>query len=326
MSVLEYDCYQIGTKAGLQKASQAAMDTHFAMRVFDKVVELGSFSAAADRLELARPTVTKIVAFLERKYGVRLLNRTTRRLSLTDVGRAFHERSRAILADIDEMELALQSDTVRPSGKLRIAAPFTFGALHLGPAVNAFMRKYPEVFVDVELSDRAVDLVEEGFDLALRIGNLGDSSMVARKLADQKVWICASPAYVAQHGTPREPGDLERHHCLHYTYWASGAEWRLEKDGAVHLVKVAGPMRGNNGDLLRCAALDGLGIIMQPDFIVGDDIRAGRLLPLLPDYIVAPIGVHVLYPHRRYLSAKVRAFAAHLTECFGEGGAQGAAA
>lgn len=301
-----------------------AIDTHVAMRVFDKVVELGSFSAAADRLELARPTVTKIVAFLERKYGVRLLNRTTRRLSLTDAGRAFYERSRSILAEIDELELALQSDTVRPSGRLRIAAPFTFGAQHLGPVVNAFMRKYPEVLVDVELSDRAVDLIEEGFDLALRIGKLGESSLVARKLADQRVWICASPAYVAHHGLPTQPAELERHHCLHYTYWSGGAEWRLEKDGAEHLVKISGPMRANNGELLRGAALDGLGIIMQPDFIVGDDIRAGRLLPLLPDYTVAPIGIHVLYPHRRFLSAKVRAFADHLAGCFGNGAAQGA--
>lgn len=314
----------IWNQTGLLLGRKAPMDTHFAMRVFDKVVELGSFSAAADRLELARPTVTKIVAFLEHKYGVRLLNRTTRRLSLTDAGRAFHERSRTILADIDEMEFALQSESVRPSGKLRITAPFTFGALHLGPAVNAFMRRYPEVFVDVELSDRTVDLVEEGFDLALRIGNLGDSSLVARQLADQKVWICASPAYVARNGAPQLPSDLERHQCLHYAYWAGGAEWRLESDGAEYTVKVAGPMRANNGDLLRSAALDGLGIIMQPDFIVGDDIRAGRLVPLLPKYTVATIGIHVLYPHRRYLSAKVRAFAEHLTECFGEGGAQGA--
>lgn len=292
------------------------MDTHAAMHTFAKVVELGSFAAAAGRLELAPSAVTKQVAFLERKYGVRLLNRTTRKLSLTDAGRAFYERIRPLLAELEELELALQADVQRPSGKLRISAPFTFGILHLGPAVAEFMRQYPEVKVDLELNDRTVDLVEEGFDLAVRIGPMGDSTLVARQLAEIKIIVCAAPSYLAEHGTPQHPDDLKQHSCLNYTYSSSGNVWDFMKDGQTHLVSVAGTFRANNGDVIRTAALAGHGLIMQPDFIIGADIAAGRLVPVLPEYKVPSIGLYAVYPHRRFLSAKVRAFVEHLEQRF----------
>jgi DNA-binding transcriptional LysR family regulator len=292
------------------------MDTHAAMHTFAKVVELGSFAAAAARLELAPSAVTKQVAFLERKYGVRLLNRTTRKLSLTDAGRAFYERIRPLLAELEELELALQADIQRPSGKLRISAPFSFGILHLGPAVAEFMRLYPEVAVDLELSDRRVDLVEEGFDLAVRIGPMGDSTLVARQLAEIKIIVCAAPSYLAEHGTPQHPDDLKQHSCLNYTYSSSGNVWDFVKDGQTHLVSVAGTFRANNGDVIRTAALAGHGLIMQPDFIIGADLAAGRLVPVLPEYNVPSIGLYAVYPHRRFLSAKVRSFVEHLEQRF----------
>jgi len=292
------------------------MDTHGAMQTFAKVVELGSFAAAASRLELAPSAVTKQVAFLERKYGVRLLNRTTRKLSLTDAGRAFYERVRGLLAELEELELALQADVQRPSGKLRISAPFTFGILHLGPAVAEFMRQFPEVTVDLELNDRRVDLVEDGFDLAVRIGPMGDSTLVARHLAEIEIMVCASPEYLAEHGTPQHPDDLKQHSCLNYAYSSSGNVWDFEKDGQTHLVTVSGSFRANNGDVIRTAALAGHGLIMQPDFIIGEDVRAGRLVQVLPEYRVPSIGLYAVYPHRRFLSAKVRAFVEHLERTF----------
>jgi DNA-binding transcriptional LysR family regulator len=286
------------------------------MHTFAKVVELGAFAAAAARLELAPSAVTKQVAFLERKYGVRLLNRTTRKLSLTDAGRAFYERIRPLLAELEELELALQADIQRPSGKLRISAPFSFGILHLGPAVAEFMRLYPEVAVDLELSDRRVDLVEEGFDLALRIAPMGDSTLVARQLAEIKIIVCAAPSYLAEHGTPQHPDDLKQHSCLNYTYSSSGNVWDFVKDGQTHLVSVEGSFRANNGDVIRTAALAGHGLIMQPDFIIGADLAAGRLVPVLPEYNVPSIGLYAVYPHRRFLSAKVRSFVEHLEQRF----------
>ena len=293
------------------------MDTHEAMLTFAKVVELGSFANAAERLELPRSAVTRQVAFLERKYGVRLLNRTTRRLSLTDAGQAFLDRIGPILADVAELDLALQEQGQRPSGLLRVSAPFSFGILHLGPAISAYLDKYPEVSVDLALNDRRVDLVEEGFDVALRVGTPVDSSLVARPLAEQRMHVCAAPSYLARHGAPDTPESLKHHRCLNYTYASHGNEWHFEKDGHRSSVRVAGCLRANNGDVLCTAARAGHGIILQPGFLVDEDIAAGRLVKLLEDYAAPTIPVLAVYPHRRFLSPKVRTFVDHLDEVLG---------
>lgn len=296
------------------------MDTLSALSAFVKIVELGSFAAAADRLELSRSGLTKLIAFLEHKYDARLLNRTTRKLSLTDAGRALYERILPLLAEFDDLETALQSDVQHPRGRLRVNAPFSFGILQLAPVIARYMEQYPEVYVDLELNDRVVDLVEEGFDLAVRIGQLDDSSLVARQLAVLDVVVCASPLYLKQHGTPAHPLELRQHRCLNYTYARQGNEWLFQRDEEEVRVKVSGMFRANNGDVLRTAALAGHGIILQPSFIIGDDIKAGRLVPLLQAWKTSytPI-LYAVYPHRRFLSAKVRTFIEHLQHSLGGG-------
>ncbi|MBB1628128.1 LysR family transcriptional regulator [Achromobacter sp. UMC71] len=293
------------------------MDTHTAMQTYARVVELGSFAAAADKLGQARSVVTRQIAYLEEKYGVRLLNRTTRKLSMTDAGRAFYERVRPILAEVADLELSLQAEGQAPSGRLRISAPVSFGILHLGPAIAEYLLRYPDVVIDLDLNDRVVDLVEDGYDVAVRIGPLQDSSLVARPLAAQQLLVCAAPAYLERHGTPRTPEDLKQHRCLHYAYASTGNEWHFEKDGTTHLVRVNAALRANNGDVLRTAALAGHGVILQPEFLVGDDVRAGRLVALLQDYGHSPISMYAVYPHRRFLSPKVRSFVEHLEARFG---------
>lgn len=292
------------------------MDTHTAMQTFARVVELGSFAAAAAKLDQARSVVTRQIAFLEQKYGVRLLNRTTRKLSLTDAGQAFYDRIRPILAEVHDLEQALQTEGSSPSGRLRVSAPVSFGVLHLGPAIAEYIAAYPEVFIDLDLNDRIVDLVEEGYDVAIRIGALQDSSLVARALAPQELIVCAAPSYLAHAGTPARPEDLKHHRCLHYAYYSTGNEWRFDRDGRTHMVRVPASLRANNGDVLRTVALAGHGIILQPGFLVGDDIKAGRLVPLLTDYTHQPINMYAVYPHRRHLSIKVRTFVDHLESRF----------
>lgn len=293
------------------------MDTLTAMQTFAKVIELGSFAAAAEKAGLARSVVTRQIAYLEQKYGVRLLNRTTRKLSLTDAGRAFLERIRPILGDLAELDLALQVQGRQPTGRLRVSAPVSFGVLNLGPAIAEYLAAYPQVVIDLDLNDRVVDLVEDGFDVAVRIGPQHDSSLVARPLAPQQLVVCAAPAYLERHGTPQEPEALRQHRCLHYSYASTGNDWHFERDGHTHVIRIAPAFRANNGDVLRTAALAGHGIILQPDFLVGDDVRAGRLVPLLTDYRHTPLTMVAVYPHRRLLSPKVRSFVEHLEARFG---------
>ncbi len=299
------------------------MDTHTAMQTFAKVVELGSFAAAAEKMGQARSVVTRQIAYLEQKYGVRLLNRTTRKLSMTDAGRAFYDRVRPILAEVNDLELSLQAEGQRPSGRLRISAPVSFGILHLGPTIAEYLQRYPDVVIDLDLNDRVVDLVEDGYDVAVRIGPMNDSSLVARPLAPQPLIVCAAPAYLARHAAPAHPEDLRNHRCLHYTYASTGNEWHFEKDGKIQLVRVNAALRANNGDVLRTAALAGHGIIMQPEFLVGDDVKAGRLIALLTDYTHSPIVMAAVYPHRRFLSPKVRSFVEYLETRFGASAQRG---
>jgi len=285
------------------------MDRFQAMRAFVTVVELGSFARAADRLDLSVSAVSRQVAELEAHLDARLLNRTTRRLSLTEPGRAFHERSLQLLADVEEAEQEAGGGTATPRGTLKLTCPITYGVRVLAPRIAGFLARYRDVRVDVELSDRLVDLVDEGFDLAVRIGMIRAPNLVARRIGRVRIVCCASPAYLAKHGTPAVPADLAKHACLTYEYGPLRGQWRfVGRDGTEHLQRVGGPLHANNGRMLAALAVEGAGLCYEPDFIVGPELASGRLVPLLADYATPDIPVHAAYPSRRHLSAKVRAF------------------
>jgi DNA-binding transcriptional LysR family regulator len=293
------------------------MDRLAAIQVFAQVVEAGSFAKAADRLGLSTSAASRHVAELEGHLQTRLLNRTTRRVSLTESGRAFYERAVQLLGDLDEAEQEASSATVVPRGTIRLTTSITFGVRHVAPAIAEFMARHPEVRFDVSLSDRVVDLVEEGLDLAIRIGATGGDNLVARKLGETRLVPCASPEYLAKHGTPKTPEDLARHSCLTYEYVSPRHVWHFrDRSGAERTVRVAGRLHSNNGDLLAEAAAHGAGIVFEPAFIVGAEVRAGRLVPLLLDFVPAPVPIYALYPSRKHLSAKVRRFVEFLVERF----------
>lgn len=287
------------------------------MTVFAKVVEQGSFARAAERLSISTSACSRRVAELEAHLDTRLLNRTTRRLSLTESGRGFYERCVQMLADLEDAEQAAAESAAKPRGTIRLTTSINFGVRHVSPAIGAFLVKYPEVKFDVSLSDRIVDLVEEGYDLAIRIGSAGGETVVARKLGEARMVACAAPAYLKAHGAPKAPEDLARHPCLTYEYMPVRNVWSFRgKDGREHAIRVAGPLHSNNGDLLAAAAVAGVGIAYEPEFILGPDLRAGRLVPILTSY-TAPLGpIYAVYPSRRYLTAKVRAFVDFLAQRF----------
>ncbi len=293
------------------------MDTIDGMRTFVAVVSEGSFSRAAGRLKMSPQLVSKYVAQLESRLGARLLNRSTRRLSVTEVGQAYFERCQDVLADIDEMESAVGDAAAAARGTLRINAPMTFGTMHLSAAIAEYQGTQPDVSIDLTLDDRVVDIVSEGYDIAIRIGRLRESSLVARKLAPVRLVVCASPGYLEERGVPQSPPDLAEHECLQYTLSSDSGRWRFLDDARAHDVQVHGHFSANNGDAIRLAALAGRGIALQPTFIVGDDIRAGRLQLVLKDYEVEPMGVYAVYAHRKYLSGKVRTFVDFLGGYFG---------
>lgn len=290
------------------------MDTLEAMRVFAAVVDRSGFSAAADALDLSTTSVTRQVAALEKRLGTRLLNRTTRRVSLTSAGAAYYQRAVQLLAELDDIEAAVGAQAMAPSGVLRINAPVSFGIARLGPLLAGYRARHPQVRLDLSLGDRLVDIVEEGFDVAIRITRQPAPNLIARKLADARLLLCASPDYLARAGTPATPEALSQHACLAYSYWAGGDEWTLHgPDGDVR-VHIDGCLRANNGDVLREAALAGMGIVLQPDFVVGADLAAGRLVPVLPEWSVPPIGIHAIYASRSHLAPKVRSFIDYLVE------------
>jgi DNA-binding transcriptional LysR family regulator len=294
------------------------MDRLRAFEVFVTVVNRGSFTRAADALETSPANVTRYVNELEAHLGTRLLNRTSRRLSLTEGGETFYARCKSILDDVAETEGLVSSASVEPRGRLRINAPVSFGILHLAPLWPEFMRKYPEVELDVALIDRVVDIVDEGYDLAIRISRAGSTSHAARKLATSRNILCASPDYLARCGYPAAPADLIEHRCIGYSYAATGDEWQLiDTERKAHAVKVNCHMHTNNGDTARAAALAGQGVIWQPTFLIGNDLRAGKLVQVLPEYRLPDIDVLALYPSRRHLSAKIRAMIDFLADAFG---------
>lgn len=285
------------------------LDRLTGLEVVSKIASAGSLSAAARALGLSQTMVTKHLAALEARLGTRLFHRTTRRLTITDAGRRYLELAERVLSDFEAAEATVSADSLAPRGLLRLNAPLAFGIRQIAPRLAEFAARYPQVAVELGLNDRLVDLVEEGWDLAIRIGKLGDSSLVAKRLASCRMVVCAAPSYLAAHGTPRSADDLAAHNCLGYTLAQAGAaRWRMGGSSAID-VPVTGNLRANNGDALLAAALAGQGIIYQPSFIVGDDLRAGRLVALTLD--LAPsdlLGVHAIYLPDRMPQAKVRAF------------------
>ena len=261
--------------------------------------------------------MSRHVADLETHLGARLLHRTTRRLSLTESGRAFHERAVQLLADLEEAEAAVTESTLVPRGTLKLTCPITFGERHLAPAIAAFAVRHPQLRFDVDLSDRVVDLVDEGCDLAVRIGSAGGATLIARRIGETQLVCCAAPSYIATSGAPATPAELARHPCLAYTYLAAPDLWRFtDAAGAIEEVRVSGPLDANNGRFLAALAATGMGIALEPDFIVGDDIRSGRLVALLPGYRPPSSPIYAVYPSRRHLSAKVRLFVDFLSARF----------
>lgn len=293
------------------------MDLLSGMRVFARVVEEESFAGAAAALGLSRPAVSKQVAWLEDHLGARLLNRTTRQLSLTEVGRAYYERCARILDEVEDASQAVAQLHDTPRGTLRVNAPMSFGQRHVGPAVAAFLARWPELSIDLSLTDRRVDVVDEGYDVVIRIMAMADSSLIARRVSLTRRVACASPDYLARRGTPTVPDDLADHACLEYDNVAAGGEWIFRRGAETHRVKIAGPLRADNGDVLRCAALAGLGVVQMPTFIIDEDLAAGRLVPVLSDYTSGAVPIWAVYPHNRHLSTKVRMFVDFLAERFG---------
>ena len=294
------------------------MDTLTDVAVFVRVVERGSFTLAAQDLGLSRAVVSKYLSRLEERLGARLLHRTTRRLSLTEAGAALFEASRGALERIEEAEAAVAQFQSEPRGRLRVSAPMSFGILHLGPAIAEFARANPKITLDMRLDDRFVNLVEEGIDVAVRIGTLTDSSLVARKLATTRAVACASPAYLAQFGEPETPEDLAAHNCLIYSYLSSANVWRFTTpDGRELPVAVNGTFRINNGIVLAEAAVAGHGILLTPAFYVGPLLRQGKLKQILTRYKVKELGIHAVYPQRDHVPPKVRAFVDFLALRFG---------
>ncbi len=278
------------------------------MEVFVRTVQTGSLSAAAQAMGLSKSTISKHLAALEEHLGVRLINRTTRRLSLTELGLAYRDHAQRILAEIEETELAIQEHTVEPKGKLKVNAPMSFGINHIAPLLPGFMLAHPRIEVELVLDDRRVDLIEEGVDLAIRIGRLDDSQLVARRLASVHFICAAAERYLAIYKPIAAPDDLAAHNCLRYSLNRQPNEWRFERDGESHAVRVRGTLVANNGDALLKAALNGLGVVYQPAFIIGADIEAGRLTPLLTEWGTPTIDIHAVYPEQRRLQPKLRRF------------------
>ena len=293
------------------------IDIVASMRVYTAVVEAGSFTGAADKLNLSRGMATRYVAQLEEHLGVRLLQRTTRKLSLTEAGNDYYERAVQVLAMIAEAESSVAQEASVPRGILRVSSSNAFGARHLGLAIAEFLQQYPGVQIDVTLSDRVVNLVEEGFDVAIRVATAIDPGLVARKLGHARLVVCAAPGYLKKHGVPEVPGDLVRHQCLTYAYVSSPNEWRFRRAGVEQKILVSGSLNGNSGDILRSAAVEGLGVTLQPDFMIDDALREGRLIRVLADWETDDLGVFAVYPNRKFLPPKVRSFIDFLVERFG---------
>jgi DNA-binding transcriptional LysR family regulator len=288
------------------------------MTSFVRVVEAGSISKAAEQLGMAKSGVSRRLAELESRLGVRLLNRTTRRSSLTDAGRSYYEGAVKLLSDVAELDAVVADSEASLKGRLRLAAPLSFGLCHLTPAIEEFMKAHPEVMIDLDFSDRQVDLVAQGIDLAVRIAELRDSSLKARRICPIRLMLCASPGYLEQHGTPRTPEELARHQVLHYDIGGGPLLRLADRRGGEQQLHVEPQLVANNGDFLCDMAIAGHGIILTPTFIAWQAVALGELVPLMREWWPPPLNAYAVYPQTRYLSRRARGFIDFLAERFGE--------
>jgi len=288
------------------------------MQAFVRVVEAGSISKAADQLGVAKSGVSRRLAELESRLGVRLMNRTTRRSSLTEAGQSFYKGAVKLLADISELNAATADTNCLLEGSLRLAAPLSFGLCHLSPAIDEFLRLHPELAINVDFSDRHVDLVEKGVDLAIRIADLGDSTLQARRICPIRILLCASPAYLERQGTPAEPDDLKNHRILQYDIGTAYTPRLEDREGRTYLVPAHPHIVANNGDFLRDMAIAGHGITFSPSFIAWEAVAAGDLVPIMTEYSPRQLNAYAVYPQTRYVSRRTRVFIDFLVERFGE--------
>jgi DNA-binding transcriptional LysR family regulator len=292
------------------------MNKFLEMKTFVAVVDGGSFVQAADALDMSKPAVSRHVAELEQRLGVRLLQRTTRKLSLTEEGRLFYGRSKSVLADVDVAEEEITAKSISVKGLIKINVPVSFGLLELASRWPDFMTKYPDVELDITLADRTVDLVEEGYDMAVRIARLPNSSLISRRLASTRLLLCASPGYIKKHGKPKHPAELPEHPILAYSLLATGDQWSFDgPDGSVS-VTVKPVMWTNSGDTCITVARNGKGLVLQPSFMVSADLQSGALVELMPRYRSVEFGIFAVYPTRQYVSPKVRAMIDFLSKEF----------
>ncbi len=294
--------------ANLIYCYEGTVDKLTSMTVFVRVAKAGSFAGGARELGISRAMATKHIMQLEGSLGTRLINRTTRSLSLTDVGISYLERCQQVLLDVDEMESAVTHLQTEPRGLLKISAPPAIGATHIARAVAEFLKIYNDLTIEMVVQGSPGDLIDEGIDLAIVLGDLDDTSMVARRLASSSLVICASPEYLQREGVPQTPDDLSAHSCL--INWAVSPrnKWQFKNCSGFKTVVVSGRMQANAAHPIRIAALNGLGLVMLPTYIVGKDIENGTLQVVLEDYPLPPLDIHAVYPHRKYLSAKVKSF------------------
>ena len=295
------------------------MDLYGSMSVFVQIVEKGSLTAAASASGISPTMVGNHLHALEKRLGMCLVNRTTRRQNLTDFGKVYYERCLEILRLVAEADAHALAHHLVPRGRLRITAPVSFGSEGLMPILGDYTARYPEVELDIALSDRTVDLIEEGFEAAVRIGALPDSGLIARSLMPYRMMVCASPDYIAAHGAPQRPEDLVNHRCMALRY-SAGSTWRMTGGDGTKTVQVSGTIQVNNGQALRVAALNGLGIAMQPEILLAQDVAAGRLVRLLPEYELPSRPMHIVYLRDQHMSPKLRSFVDFVVERFGAKG------
>ncbi len=293
------------------------MDIIVGMRTFVTVVEANSFTAAAERLDMSTALVSKYIGQLEQRLGSRLLNRTTRSLALTEIGKSYFERCGQLIDDFDELEAAVQNKSSVASGKLVVTAPVTFGEMYLASAIGDFLEQQPAITVDLRLTDRFVSLVDEGVDIAIRIAELEDSPLIARRLAPARLVICAAPSYLEKRGVPERPGDLIAHTCIIDSNFRNGVQWPFIIDGKHKTIKVSGPIAVNSAAAVRVMALKGSGIGLVPSYAVGEDIKQGRLVVVVEKYEIPSLGIYAVYAHNRYLATKVRAYIDFMATRFG---------
>lgn len=294
-----------------------------ALNSFMAVVEAGSFKHAAEKLEASTAAISRRVSALENALGVKLLNRTTRQIDLTDAGKQFYDDLQDIFCSLDEAEERLQQDNETVKGHLRIAAPLSFGTMCIAPVLPDFMKRYPELKVQLQLEDRLTDIVAEGIDFAIRIGEPKDSSLVASCIASIPRVFCASPAYLEQYGEPKNPSELAAHNCLHYNHISMKEEWSYLKAGKIRKLDVTGTLSTNNGEVLRDAAIGSIGITLLPTFIVANALQAGTLKAILTEYCPKPFGLYAVRPSRKFTPARIKRLIEYFKEVFGDDAALG---